>query len=225
MFELKALFIIALLLLIVLLLLQSRLRVLFSYAETGALVKVKIGPFRYTLYPLPAKKIQKPKKEKPNKKRNKKKDLEKATSTHKLSRSLLNECLNLAMDLTGRFKNKLWIEEFLVQIRWGLKDPAKAAISYGYCNAVLAFLVGLLEANFTMLKRQTNIVLDYTLEKPTVSCRISCSMTLWQGLSLGLYGGLRAFRFYRSHKKQTTATERANTNEKAVKIYGKESSN
>lgn len=206
MIELKALLITGLVLLFLFLVLQIRLRVLLEYEAAGVLLRLGLGPFRFTLYPFPIKRRAKQKKQKAVKAKKQKKE-GKPQAKKGISLSLFQELFELSLDTLQGFKDKLRIDELIILLNWGLEDPADAAISYGYANAVLGGLLAFLEANFKVKKRRGEIQLDYTLERPTVYLKAACSLTMRQALSFGLRAGIRAFGIYRRQKKQTKTTE------------------
>lgn len=202
--ELKTLFIIAFILLILLLILQIRLRVVAEFGAQGTLVRVGIGSLRFTVYPLREKKT-KPKRNRRVK--NQKAQPQDEKETEGMSLSFFREILDLASDSVLRVRSHLQIDYLFLRLDWGLEDPADAAVYYGYANAVLSRLLALLEVTFKVKKKDAEIRLDYTLEKPKVYAKCSCSLRVRQALSLGFIVGLRGLRLYRSQRKQSKKTE------------------
>lgn len=206
MIELKALLITGLVLLFLLLVLQVRLRLLLVYEAGGALLRLGLGSFRVTVYPVPTKRTNRRRKQKAVKE--KKQQEEGGVQPKKgMELPLVQELIELWLDTRQGFKDRLRIDELILLLNWGLEDPADAAISYGYANAVMGGLLALLEENFKVKKRRDEIRLDYTLDKPNVYMKAACSLTMWQGLSFGLHAGRRVFAIYRRQKKQTITKE------------------
>lgn len=204
--ELNGLFILALVLLLLLLLLQVRLRVLAEFGDQGPLVRIGFGPIRLTVYPLPEKRSNTQKKRKERKKALST-DPKKEKKPEGMTLDRFREWLDLAMDSLREVSNRLRIDLIYLRLDWGLEDPADAAISYGYANAVLSGLLTLLEVNFRVIKRDAEIRLDYTLEQPRVYAKCSCSLRVRQLLSLGLGVGMRAYRTYRRQRNQSKRAE------------------
>lgn len=201
--KLKTLFIMSLILLVLFLLLQLRLRIWAEFGGQRILVRVFFGPIRVTVYP----RAEKPRKKKTGQPKERKPKPENEDDREGISLARFRELLDLALDSLEEVKNRLQIDELFLRLDWGLDDPADAAVSYGYANAVLAGLMALLEVNFKVKKQDAEIRLDYTLEKPKVYARCSCSLRLRQAISLGLGVGVQALRLYRSGRKQKEKTE------------------
>ncbi len=221
----RALFITALILLLLLLILQVRLRLLFQCEGTSIQLKLLWGPLRLTLYPMrppkSGKKEKRPKQAKPEQDKPARKTEKRQLPAMTLD--LLRELFSLLADLSGRMKRKLRIDELTLRLYWGLEDPADAAISYGLAQAALGALLAFVEVHFTVKKRQTEILLDYSLEKPHIVSRLLLSITVWQLMALGLRALWRVFRIYRAQKSSQVKTSNTNI-KKAVYDNGKESS-
>lgn len=202
--ELGALFMMGLILLALLLILQLRLRVLAEFGAQGTLVHVGIGSLRFRVYPMREKQVKPRRNQKAKNQKTQPKD-EKVTEG--MSLSLFREILDLASDSLHRVRSHLQIDYLFLRLDWGLEDPADAAVYYGYANAVLSGLLALLEVTFKVKKRDAEIRLDYTLEKPKVYAKCSCSLRVRQALFLGFSVGVRALRLYRSHRNQGKKTE------------------
>jgi len=202
----EALLITGLVLLCLFLVFQIRLRLLLEYKAAGWILRLGLGSLRFTVYPFPAKRNKKRRKQKVSKAKKPKK-AGALLPPKGMSLPLFQELLELSLDTLQGFQDRLRIDELIILLNWGLEDPADAAISYGYANAVMGGFLALLEANFKVKKRRAEIQLDYTLEKPNVYVKASCSLTMWQALSFGLRAGVRAFGIYRRLKKKTKTTE------------------
>lgn len=216
----KALFITALILLFLLLVLQVRVKLLLRYEGTGCLLKLLWGPLQLTLYPLRPSKVQK-KQKKPKVKKEKPEKPSDQKPNRTFTPALLREMLALALDSSGRMKRKLRIDDLMLRLHWGLEDPADTAISYGLAQAALGAMVAFVEVHFTVKKRQTEILLDYTLEKPQLVGRLLASITVWHMLAIGLRALWRVFGLYRAQKSKHANSTNI---KKAVYDNGKESS-
>lgn len=183
---------------IILLLLQSRVWVMMEYKASGLFVWVGYGILFFSLYPM--KPLKTKKKERTKKKKPKKVDEDEQKDG--MSFSQFRELFDIGIETLSRFRKSLSIDELHMFLTWGADDPADAAISYGYAQAALASLLALLEVHVSVKEKKTNIQLDYTLDKPKIYAKVSCSLRLRQAVSLGLFAGMQAYGFYRKQKKK-----------------------
>ena len=197
MFELKLLFFTGIFALILLLLLRCRVWVLLEYETSGLHLWIGVGAFYISLYPMNLRR----------KKRNVKKVVKRVEEKEKKEGAALEpfrEFFHLSLEIAQRFQQKLCIDLLQLHLNWGAEDPADAAISYGFAHAVMNSFLALLEVNFTVKEKNTRIQLDYSLDKPNIYAKASCSLAVKQAFSLGLYAGRRAFTIYRKQKKKET---------------------
>ena len=220
---------IVLLILVLVCYLIGRIRIggIVEYSEEGVLAKLRIGPFKWQLYPSKPKKKAaskqkktKHKKEKGKEKKKKKtapstkpgkkkqKADQKAEETKEPSKrggqlALLKELLPLGIQALGDFKRKLCIEEltlhYTISGRW---DPAGAAVLYGRLCAGGGAVAALLENNFTIKKRHFSVWVDFTLEHALIYAKAALSFTLGQLICMGLYYGWKALCIFLKVKKE-----------------------
>lgn len=210
MIELKILFVTGPIVFVILLFLLSRLWLLLEYEASGIHIWAGMGPFYLSIYPIRQKEKRKLTMNKEKKARKlKKKALQEEPEKNGVTLELFREMLDLSLNVLGRFRRKIRIDQLQMRLMWGAEDPADAAISYGYANAVLSGLLALLEVNFKVKERLVRVHLDYTLDKPNIFVKASCSLKLYQALSLGLYAGTRAFGIYRKQMKKKVLLKKA----------------
>lgn len=202
MIELKILFITGPIVLFLLLLLRSRVWVLLEHEASGLHVWAGMGPFYLSVFPAKPKSKERKEASTKKKKAKLKKDklLQEETKKSGVSLELFREVLDLGLKTARRFQRNIRIDMLQMSLTWGAEDPADAAISYGYAHAVVSGLLALLEVNFQVKEKLVRIQLDYTLDKPNIYVKTSCSLTMFQALSLGCYAGVRAFDIYRKKK-------------------------
>jgi DNA-directed RNA polymerase subunit L len=198
--ELNILFITSALALLLLLLLQSRIWVLLEYEAGGLTVWAGLGFVYLTVYPFPKKvKLKKTK-------RKAKELVEEEKEKEGLSLELFWELFELGQNILRQFQQKLRIDKLLLFLTWGMEDPADAAVSYGLAQGAMASLLALMEVNFHVKEAVYRIHLDYTVEKPKIYVKTSCSLSLQQALRLGISTGVKALKLYRKQKKQKKET-------------------
>ena len=180
---------------------QVRIKVRMIYEAAGLQVRAGFGVFQMQVFPL---KKKKPKKAEKKKEKRKKEETEPKS---KIGASLpfFQELLGMGIESAKRFKRKLRIDLLLLHLTWSGKDPADAAIQYGYANGVLHNLLRLLEASFHVKKKSLALDLDYTLEKPAIYANVALSMTLGQALSIGLYAGTKTVGIIMRQRKRKKA--------------------
>lgn len=202
-----ALTVIGIILLILLLLGCIPLGVDGEYSEDGILIRAKLGPLRFTLYPLK-------KKEKKVKTEKKTQDTQKkeAPPPEKKKRggllSLLREMLPLAMEALGSFKRRLHIDLFTLHLVWAAPDPASAAMGYGAANAAVGMIYSVLEEHFRIKKWDTQISVDFEQKQPRVYLRAVLTMTVGRLVTFGIYFGLRALLIWSKHSRQPAKREK-----------------
>jgi len=175
-----------------------------EYELSGLHAWAGLGPFYLSVFPFrkKKKKQKEPSRKKKNAKQMKEETLQEEQKKKGLSLELFRELLDLGLETMGRFRKKIRIDMLQMRLTWGAEDPADAAISYGYAHAVLNGLLALLEVNFQVKERQVRIHLDYTLDKPNIYVKASCSLKMYQMISLGFYAGVRAFDLYRKQSRK-----------------------
>ncbi len=207
----------ALVLLALLLLLQLRIRLSFFYREGGLLLRLHLGLFRLQLYPEKEEAGRKRRGLKrifgrtrgkgagaeKRRRREKTKTEQKKTEDRSLGEKidLLMDLLPLAGEMAGRLRRKILIRKLILQLNWGAQDPADAAIGYGRAHAVMGAVLPVLEANFRVKERDTQIHLDYELEKPNVYLQAQLSISLMQLLSLGTFAARKALGIYMKQRQ------------------------
>ena len=193
---------------LVLLLLLSLVRVggIVDYSAAGLVVRLRLGAFRFTLFPL------KPRKKKPKMQKEKPPAPPKPTAEPAKkeggSLDLLKQFLPLVADAAGKFKRKIRIDRLDLDLTVACPDPADAAMAYGGANAILGMVVPLLEHNFNVKERKIHTALDFDRTSPAVALTAAVSMTIGQGAALTLTLGFRALTILMNLKKQTQSKQK-----------------
>lgn len=169
--------------------------------RTALALWVKAGPLRIQVLPAKPKKEKAVKKARPQKAKKAAEKKEKPKRSLKENLDLLRELAPLFLKTAGEFKNALRVERFYLDFTAGDPDPAKAAVLFGGVSAAEGALRPLAENNFRLLDRRVRIGLDFGLEKPEFALTLEFSITLGQGMALGLVLGVRLLRWFWEDKK------------------------
>lgn len=190
-----------------------RFGALVEYGQAGVTVKVKLGPFRFTVFP------GKPKGDKAEKKRKPRQTPKKQQKTQPERKppdiggalSLVKDFLPLVADAAGRVRRTIRIDTFFLDLTMASPDPAMAAISFGGANAALGMLWPPVEQNFKVKEYRLRTAVNFELQAPTVWLQAAATLTIGQAVSLGVHLALRALRILRAHRRAARAKKPART--------------
>ena len=202
---------------IVILLAMLPLGVRVLYDEGGALVKIVLGPVKFTVFPRP-KKEKKPKKEKQKKVQKQKSPQAdeklpqppqpppKPRAEKKKGGSLTDflPFVKLALDFLGDFRRKLRMEELYLRLILASDDPADLAINYGKTWTAVGNFLPALERWFVIKNKDVEVECDFTASDTKVIARAEITITLGRLLSLAaVYAcrGLKEFIVFRNKRK------------------------
>ena len=162
------------------------------YNGDGPLVRVILGPIKFTVFPLKKKeKKEKTKKEKAPRVASEKSE-EKTGGSVKDFLPLAKDALDLLSDL----KRKLRVNRLELKLTLAGGDPCDLGIHYGRAWAVLGNLIPRLEELFVIKKRDMEVQCDFTAEQTTVYARADITISLWQLLYLAARYGIRGLKTY-----------------------------
>lgn len=163
------------------------------YDYGGAVIRLIAGPIRIKVYPSEKKPSKKEKKEKTPKEQTKA-----AAPAAKKSRggSIADffPLVQVVLDFVRTFFRKLRVNRLELKIILAGDDPCDLALNYGRACAALGSLVPVLEENFVILKRDTQVECDFTADTTTVYARADLTITVGRILALGVRYGIRALR-------------------------------
>ena len=180
-----------------------------EYGQSGATVKIKLGPFRFTVFPgkprkKPAEKKQKPKPTPKDEQKPGPPDIGGALS-------LVKEFLPLVAGAAGRVRRTIRIDTFYLDLTMGASDPAMAALSFGGANAILGMLWPPVEQNFKVKDYRLRTAVNFDLQAPTVWLQAAATLTIGQAVSLGVHLALRALSILRAHQRAVRAKRQTRT--------------
>lgn len=209
----KALAIPAAVLLALFLLGQVRVGCRAEYNAQGAVLWLRLGAFRFQVFPWKGKKRDKPRKEK-----KKKPGLEPDRKPEERPREpapqmtlggaleYAKALLPIVLEAAGRFRRKLQVDALNLELTVGAGDPADAALGYGRANAVLGALWYPLTSAFRVKDGAARVKVDFDAQEMTLWAAAALSLKIGQILCLGLYFGLKFLRTVlavrREQKKQ-----------------------
>lgn len=177
---------------------QIRVGVIADYTESGFALLAKIGAFKIRLVP-----GKKDKKDRATKK-SKGVKADKKSKTNKDTIAVAKKFLPLVGEASGRFKRKIRIDWLILHVIWASSDPASAAIGFGTGNAVLGILWPVFEQNFRVKSHDLCVDVDFERTTPHLILKLQSTMTVGQGLVLGLSVGIKALKIYLGIRRENT---------------------
>ena len=168
-----------------------------SYNQTGYLVQLCIGPFRFSLYPV-----------KKNKSRSKVKGKDDVTSQKRNQRHASGsiddflEILHFVCDVLKDFRRKIVIDHLRFRLILAGNDPCDLSINYGVGWSILGNIMPYLERYFTIKKRELEVECDYIAEQILVDACIQFHLTVASLLHFVIFHAIRYFKKYNKHIKQ-----------------------
>lgn len=192
-----------------------------KYDSDGPLVRVILGPVRFTVFPLP-KKEKKDKKQKENKKAPAqntdapqnpappKKPKEKKPADQKGgSWTDFLPLVREAFRFLDVFRRKLRLNVLELKLIMASDDPCDLAVNYGRAWAAVGNLLPQLERIFVIKKRDIEVECDFTASQTLVIARLYISITLGRLLSAVVVFAVRALiEFLKIKKKRKGGAEK-----------------
>ena len=200
------------------------LGVSIRYDEDGAVVRVILGPVKFTVYPRP----QKDKKPKKDKKKAEPKAAEEPdkTQTVKTEKTAKQTAqtdaaqpekkkksggsftdflplIQIVIDMLGAFRRRLRLNMLELKLIMAADDPCDLAVNYGRAWAAVGNLLPRLEKLFVIKKRNIEVECDFEAAQTRVIARLDLTITLGRLLATVLvYGGKAGLEFMKINKKR-----------------------
>ena len=221
----RALYILAAVLILLFLIGQIRVGGQAEYSAQGFVARIRIGAWKFQVFPGKNPKQDRPKKKKAKKpKKGKKasakgqegakpedKPPEKKPVTEKIGGALdyAQALLPTALEAAGRFKRKLQVDTLYLELTVGSPDPGDTALRYGQASAALGALWYPLTQAFRVKDGTAHVTVDFDAQEMTLYGLASLSLKIGQILWLGLYFGIKALRgFLKVRKEQKIKQKR-----------------
>ena len=169
------------------------------YNTDGPLVRLVLGPVRWTVYPTKKKK-QKPKKEKSAKDDAAKTGRKKEPSQKGGSWKDFQPLIKTVLAFLGEFRRKLRVKRLEMNLILSGDDACNLALSYGRTWAALGNLMPQLERLFVIKKRNVEVQCDFTANSTVIFARLDLTITLGRLLVLVVKYGLPAINQYKELK-------------------------
>lgn len=176
-----------------------------SYDGGGPLVKVVIGPVRFTVYPRPKKEKKSPK-ETEKKQKQEAEDHPKTPRPPKPEKATKKEkggslkdflpFVKLGLDFLGDLRRKLRVRQLYLRLILAGDDPCDLAVNYGKTWTAVGNLLPALERWFVIKKRDVEVECDFTASETKVVARLEITMTLGRLLSLAAVYAVRGIKEY-----------------------------
>lgn len=181
-----------------------------EYAETGLLVRLRVGAARFTVYPAKPKPEREENTRKEQKKPKKEKKAEPAEPQKKKggTLALVKELLPLAAEAAGRLLRKIRIDMLVLHLTWAAGDPAAAAMGFGAANAAMGMIYPILDHNFTIKKSDVGVTVDFDGDEPRLYLNAALSLTIGQGVAFAVIFGIKFISIWTKQRRQQTDTEK-----------------
>jgi len=221
----KGWMILVLVLLVLFLIGQVRIGAVAEYSQAGPEVRVRLGPARLKVFPLPKKEktqeqlkkeAEKKAQDEEKKKVKKQQKKEKAQKEQKSLQEkvgggldLAKEFLPIVLEAAGCFWNKLVMDDLRLCLTVGGPDPADAALLYGQANAALAAFWRPLTQAFHVKNGHAHVEIDFEAQNMTLYGKAALSLKIGQILWIGIYFACKALVGFLHYRKITKTKEKA----------------
>ncbi len=169
------------------------------YNTEGPLLRLILGPVRWTVYPSKKKK-EKPKEEKPAKEKAAKTGRKKEPSEKGGSWKDFQPIVETVLTFLGEFRRKLRVQRLEMNLILGGDDACDLALSYGRAWAALGNLMPQLERLFVIKKRNLEVQCDFTANSTVIFARLDLTVSLGWFLVRVVKYGLPALNQYKELK-------------------------
>lgn len=170
------------------------------YNAEGPLVRVILGPVRWTVYP------EKKKQKKPKEMRRAKKVTKPATRKEPEetggSWTDFLPLIKTALSFLNGIRRKLRVKRLEMKLTLAGGDPCDLALNYGRAWAAVGNLMPLLEKVLVIKKRNVEVQCDFEAASTVVYARLDVTITLGRFLVLLVRYGIRALKQYIELKNQ-----------------------
>ncbi len=165
------------------------------YNAEGPLVRLILGPVRWTIYP--QKKKEKPEKEKKKKGKPSQKDSHpKEPAKTGGSWTDFLPLVKTVLAFFGELRRKIRVKRLEMKLTLAGGDPCDLALNYGRAWAAVGNLMPLLEKLFVIKKRNLEVQCDFEADSTVVYARLDVTISLFRSLVLVVRYGIPALMQY-----------------------------
>lgn len=197
-----ALKVIAIILLIIFLIGNIRVGGIAEYSGQGLKVWGRAGLIR--LQVIPAKEKEKPEKKKEKKETPKEEPRKKGGPLH-----LVKLYLPLVGEAAGELKRRIRIDKIYLDLVTAARDPAGAAMAFGYANIAIGILWPLIGNNFEVKDHRIRTGVDFGAQSPTVYVNAAFSARIGQLVSFMVRFGIKFLKIYLADKPKKSKKSEA----------------
>ena len=176
-----------------------------KYDSVGPLIRLILGPVRFTVFPMKKKeKKEQPQKEKKVKEKKADSLPEKPeippkpeTQEEKQNGGSWTDFLPLlktALDFLGAFRRKLRVNYLELKLILAGDDPCDLGLSYGRAWAAVGNLMPQLDKLFVIKKRNVEVECDFTATETLVIARLDLTITLGRLVGTAVWYGFRILK-------------------------------
>lgn len=169
-----------------------------EYSAEGIKAHVRVGPFRFQVFPGKEKGEKKERKKKPKKKKPPKEEEPKPKAGGPVE--LVKAFLPLVCEAAGELKRRIRVDALRLDYTAGGRDAAQAAMTFGGSNAAIGMVVPLIQRNFDLKEYRVRTAVDFNAKRPTIYVYAAFSARLGQLVSFGLRFGWKFLMVYRKQK-------------------------
>lgn len=175
-----------------------------AYSAEGFLLKFRLGRLKFQIFP---------KKEKDGKSKNPKTIENEPETSEKDPKTspkkgggtaLIKSALPLVGEALGGIKRKIRIDDLEISYTIaGATDAARAALSYGYANALIGAILPVFQENFQLVDYDIKTDIDYKLKEPLIYLRFAFSGRIGSILALIVRLGWKFLKNYMKNRPKT----------------------
>lgn len=199
------------------------LGVRIRYDADGPLVRIILGPVKFTVFPLPKKEKKEKKKKEPAQQEKSEEEAlpkppqppkpkkSKDTPKEKKGGSVLDflPLVKVALNFLGDFRRKLRLDNLYLRLILGGGDPCDLAVNYGKTWAAVGNLQPVLNRIFVIKKQDIEVECDFTADETLIIARLDITITLGRLLSLIVVYAIRVLKeFLTIQKKRKGGAEK-----------------
>lgn len=164
------------------------------YNTDGPMIRVIIGPVRFTVFPRKKKEQNSKTKNQAQPKKRKAASQKQEPSKKGGSYTDFLPLVRTVLDFLGACHRRLRVKRLELKLIMAGGDPAALAINYGRAWAAVGNLMPHLERLFVIKKRDVEVEVDFTAQTTLVYARLDITITLGRLLALSVFHGSRALR-------------------------------